>query len=234
MPQEHTGKRILLVEDDKDLAELTSQYLVRNGFEVLIVNDGLLAVQRILEDVPDLVILDLMLPKLDGLEVCKKVRQVFSNPILMFTACNDNIDEILGLEIGADDYITKPAEPRLLLARIKVLFRRSLATPVSQVENKVIIVNDLKVNDSSRTVLLKNEEVILSNTEYELLWLLVSEAGKILSREFIFENLRGLDYDGCNRTIDITISRIRSKLGDSSTFPKIIKTIRNKGYLLSM
>jgi len=228
------GNTILLVEDDLELAELTRDYLIKNGYHVTMADDGLSAVQRITEDTPDLVILDLMLPKLDGLEVCKQVRQTFSNPILMFTASDEHVDEILGLEIGADDYLTKPVEPRLLLARIKALFRRSnLSSSAPTVQHKTLSVNGLDVNDSTRTVTLNDKTITLSNVEYELLWLLVNNAGEILSRDYLFENLRGIDYDGCNRTIDLNISRIRSKLGDNSTSPAIIKTVRNKGYLLS-
>lgn len=228
-------KNIILVEDDCDLAELTSDYLSSYGYGMTVVSDGLLAVDIIVEQQPDLVILDLMLPSLDGLEVCKRIRPDFSNPVLMVTARNDEIDEILGLEIGADDYICKPVEPRLLAARVKALLRRS-STKSSALDDDSdhIEVNGLIVNDSSRTVSLNNEPISLSTPEYDLLWLLISNAGCILSRKFIFENLRGVDYDGFNRAIDINISRLRAKLDDSSTSPEIIKTIRNKGYLLAM
>ncbi len=228
-------KNIILVEDDCDLAELTAGYLSSYGYEMTVVNDGLEAVETIVTQQPDLVILDLMLPSLDGLEVCKRIRPDFSNPVLMFTARNDEIDEILGLEMGADDYISKPVEPRLLAARVKALLRRSStsATDVTG-ETDHIEVNGLLVNDSSRTVSLNNKHISLSTPEYDLLWLLISNAGNILSRKYIFENLRGVDYDGFNRAIDINISRLRAKLDDSSTTPVIIKTIRNKGYLLAM
>lgn len=223
---------ILLVEDDQALAQLTCQYLKDHGFQVSSTGDGLSAVQMISSQQPDLVILDLMLPELDGMEVCKQVRPSFQGPILMCTAKNDGIDEILGLEIGADDYISKPVEPRLLLARVKALLRRTLTVSNNQ-NSKVVEVNGLVVNDSSRSVQLHGNAIILSNAEYDLIWLLASHAGEILSRKIIFENLRGIDYDGCNRAIDINISRIRSKLNDDPIAPEIIKTIRNKGYLLT-
>ncbi len=230
-------KHILLVEDDFDLAELTASYLISNGYQVEIVEDGISAVDKILQQQPDLVILDLMLPGLDGLEVCQKVRPQFDKPILMLTARSDNIDEILGLEIGADDYLGKPVEPRLLLAHIKALLRRTARSddntdgPASS-NDAVINVNGLELDNRSRNVSLNSQSITLSDPEYDLLWLLISNAGNILSREYIFENLRGIDYDGSNRAIDINISRIRSKLGDNPSNPSIIKTIRNKGYLL--
>lgn len=230
-------KHILLVEDDFDLAELTASYLISNGYQVEIVEDGISAVDKILQQQPDLVILDLMLPGLDGLEVCQKVRPQFDKPILMLTARSDNIDEILGLEIGADDYLGKPVEPRLLLAHIKALLRRTARSddntdgPANS-NDAVINVNGLELDNRSRNVSLNSQSITLSDPEYDLLWLLISNAGNILSREYIFENLRGIDYDGSNRAIDINISRIRSKLGDNPSNPSIIKTIRNKGYLL--
>jgi two-component system response regulator RstA len=226
------NNNILLVEDDEALAQLTSQYLESNGFQVNTTGDGISAVEMISDSQPDLVILDLMLPGLDGMDVCKRVRPEYRGPILMYTAKTEGIDEILGLEMGADDYISKPVEPRLLLARVRALLRRATPLPATE-RNKRIEVNGLVVNDSARSVHLHETEVVLSNAEYDLLWLLASHAGDILSRKAIFENLRGIDYDGCNRAIDINISRIRSKLNDNPVSPEIIKTIRNKGYLMT-
>lgn len=231
---DYLNKHLLLVEDDQDLAQLTQSYLSRQGFEITVIDNGLQAVTAINNNHYDLIILDIMLPQLDGLGVCQQVRAHCSQPILMMTARNDSIDQILGLEIGADDYITKPVEPRLLLARIKALLRRaSLTSPQLEPDPKTVSINALVVNDNARSVFLDGQEITLSNTEYELLWLLISNAGDVLSRKFIFENLRGIDYDGCNRTIDINISRIRAKLGEDPVSPQIIKTVRNRGYLLS-
>lgn len=227
-------KNIILVEDDQDLAELTSKYLRSHDYEVNVVGDGLAAVETIINQQPDLVILDLMLPNLDGYEVCMRIRQGYGNPILMYTARNDGVDEILGLEVGADDYISKPVEPRLLAARVKALLRRSSATTANATTDTGLIeVNGLRVNNKSRTVSLNQSDITLSTPEYDLLWILISNAGRILSREYIFENLRGVGYDGFNRSIDIIISRLRAKLEDNSSTPERIKTIRNKGYLFS-
>ncbi len=235
MKKNDMKKSIILVEDDQDLAQLTNDYLDSHGYNVEVIGDGLSAIDRIVRQQPDLVILDLMLPGVDGLEVCKRVRAKYDRPILMFTARNDSIDEILGLEMGADDYIKKPVEPRLLAARIKALLRRTLlkqAEPLGH-DNQVEI-DGLRINNRSRTVYLNDQIIELTTPEYELLWLLMSNAGKILSRDFIFENLRGVGYDGLNRTIDINVSRLRSKLSDNSSSPERIKTVRNKGYLLSI
>jgi two-component system, OmpR family, response regulator RstA len=228
------NQRILLVEDDVELAELTSSYLTDYGFETLIEGNGKTAVHRIINEQPDLVILDIMLPEIDGLEVCRRVRDKFNNPILMLTAITGQIDQILGLEIGADDYICKPVEPRLLLARIKVLLRRinkSNKSDSNSDTNNKLIFDNLIIDNDSRSVILENNEIMLSSPEYDLLWLLAQNAGNILSREEIFNKLRGIDYDGISRTIDINISHIRSKIQDDPQSPKRIKTIRNKGYL---
>jgi two-component system response regulator RstA len=225
--------RVLIVEDDERLASLTQEYLSANGLAVSVVNDGLAAIQRIREDAPDLVVLDLMLPGADGLAVCREVRPAFKNPILMLTARTDDMDQVLGLEMGADDYVAKPVKPRVLLARIRALLRRvdgePEATPAASARR--LEFGDLVIDDSARAVLLANVPVDLTSAEYDLLWLLASNAGKILSREEIFERLRGIPYDGQDRSIDVRISRIRPKIGDDPENPRRIKTVRSKGYL---
>jgi len=223
---------ITLVEDDQELAELTGEYLKTQGYRVEIVNNGLTAISSIVKNQPDLVILDLMLPGCDGLDVCRKIRPDFNNPILMLTARNDNIDEILGLEIGADDYLRKPVEPRLLSARVKALLRRSEPQKAQKAQlEDVIKIDDLVINNRAREVALNDIPLLLTTPEYELLWLLMSNAGTILSRNFIFNNLRGVGYDGINRVVDINVSKLRSKIRGSTTNAHKIKTIRNKGYL---
>ena len=233
MNRTNTLPRITLVEDDLELAELTSHYLQQHGYQVDIVSDGQIAIAHITETQPDIVILDLNLPSVDGVEVCKQVRQHFNNPILMLTARTESFDHILGLEIGADDYLTKPVEPRLLVAHVNALMRREQRQESAQSNRRLIQVKDLVINDSARLVTFNNERVPMPDCEYELLLLLANHAGNILTRGFIFENLRGIGYDGSNRAIDTNISRLRTKLGDPSSDSAIIKTIRNKGYLLS-
>jgi two-component system, OmpR family, response regulator RstA len=229
----HLGN-ILLVEDDEDLAELTQEYLQKQGFNVEVEHDGGNAVARIINEQPDLVLLDIMLPNVDGLTICQQVRASFSNPIMMLTARDDAIDEILGLEIGADDYLSKDSEPRLVAAHIKALLRRTPAPAINEKkeEKQHRTFGDLSINNGARKVCLmvdtQSQEIELTNPEYDLLWLLSGKSGQILSREDIFTALRGIEYDGQNRLIDITISQLRHKMQHQAFR---IKTVRNKGYL---
>lgn len=225
-----SAPRILIVEDDERLAELTSDYLSSNGSQVEVVNNGDDAIERILADSPDLVVLDLMLPGADGLTVCREVRgKGFHNPILMLTARTDDMDQILGLEMGADDYVPKPVKPRLLLARVRALLRRVEAEQEDSAAR--LEFGNLVIDNAAREVSLDGDAVDLTSAEYDLLWLLASNAGTVLSRETIFEKLRGIQYDGQDRSIDVRISRIRPKVGDDPDNPRRIKTVRSKGYL---
>ncbi len=230
-------QRILLVEDDQRLAELIRDYLQQQGFEVLIEGRGDTAPGRILNENPDLLILDLMLPGKDGLSVCQQVRSTYPGPILILTAREDDMDQVAGLELGADDYVKKPIEPRVLLARIRALFRRMEKSAGQQdsfsstLVPKDIHVGGLKICFSSRLALLEGEPVDLTTTEFDLLALLASHAGTVLDREQIFSAMRGIDYDGLDRSIDISISRLRKKLEVDPAQPKRIKTIWRQGYL---
>jgi two-component system response regulator RstA len=228
--------RVLIVEDDERLANLSKDYLENNGIGVHVINDGRQAISYILSSQPDLVVLDLMLPGADGLEVCREVRAEYQKPILMLTARTDDVDQVLGLEMGADDYVAKPVRPRVLLARIRALLRRKEGAGGSEgmEENdkpERLNFGDLMIDNGAREVRLNGEPVDLTSAEYDLLWLLASNAGKILSREEIFERLRGIEYDGQDRSIDVRVSRIRPKVGDDPMNPKRIKTVRSKGYL---
>lgn len=222
--------RILIVEDDERLATLTQDYLRKNGLEVAIETDGSVAIGRIVSEQPDLVVLDVMLPGSDGLTVCREVRPHYHQPILMLTARTDDMDQVLGLEMGADDYVAKPVQPRVLLARIRALLRRSDAPPADDIPHRLEF-GDLVIDNGGRSVSLNDELIDFTSAEYDLLWLLASNAGRILSREDIFERLRGIEYDGQDRSIDVRISRIRPKIGDDPENPKRIKTVRSKGYL---
>ncbi|WP_407666588.1 response regulator [Moraxella canis] len=222
--------RILIVEDDERLAMLTQDYLRKNGLDVAIETDGTRAIRRIISEQPDLVVLDVMLPGSDGLTVCREVRAHYQQPILMLTARTDDMDQVLGLEMGADDYVAKPAQPRVLLARIRALLRRSDTAP-SETSPQRLEFGDLVIDNGGRSVTLNDDLVDFTSAEYDLLWLLASNAGRILSREDIFERLRGIEYDGQDRSIDVRISRIRPKIGDDPENPKRIKTVRSKGYL---
>ena len=232
MAEENT---ILLVEDDHDLAELTTEYLESFGYVVEVEENGSVAIDRIKSENPCLVILDVMLPGADGMEVCRSVRPHYHNPIIMLTARTDQIDQILGLEIGADDYICKPVEPRLLAAKVKAHMRREdradSSSQVSQSGATKLVFDDLEIDNGARKATLNGEDIDLSTPEYDLLWLLASCAGQVLSRDEIFNNLRGIEYDGQNRAVDIHISHIRAKVGDDPSKPTRIKTVRGKGYI---
>lgn len=230
---EQQSWRILIVEDDQRLAELTSEYLQGNGLNVSIEMDGAQAAARILQERPDLVILDLMLPGEDGLSICRKVRGQYDGPILMLTARTDDMDQVLGLEMGADDYVCKPVRPRVLLARIRALLRRrdGSEAEVSANERRRLQFGPLVIDSAMREAWLGEQSIELTSAEFDLLWLLTSNAGRILSREEIFNALRGIEYDGQDRSIDVRISRIRPKIGDDPMHPRLIKTVRSKGYL---
>ena len=228
---EQEAWQVLIVEDDQRLAELTRDYLEANGLCVSIEGDGALAAARILKEQPDLVILDLMLPGEDGLSICRKVRDRYDGPILMLTARTDDADQILGLDLGADDYVCKPVRPRLLLARIQALLRRSEGPEIAPEKQRRLQFGPLVVDNALREAWLGDASIELTSAEFDLLWLLVDNAGRILSREEIFTALRGIGYDGQDRSIDVRISRIRPKIGDDPDHPRLIKTIRSKGYL---
>ncbi|MDH1012405.1 response regulator [Pseudomonas nicosulfuronedens] len=224
--------RILIVEDDQRLAELTQDYLESNGLAVSIESHGGKAVERVLAERPDLVVLDLMLPGEDGLSICKRLRPEYDGPILMLTARTDDMDQVQGLEMGADDYVCKPVRPRVLLARIRALLRRSEpAEAAPAVAGKRLTFGKLVIDNAMREAWLDEQTIELTSAEFDLLWLLAANAGRILSREEIFNSLRGIEYDGQDRSIDVRISRIRPKIGDDPMHPRLIKTVRSKGYL---
>ncbi|BCS94429.1 DNA-binding response regulator [Desulfoluna limicola] len=227
-------KEILLVEDDLPLAGLIREYLMQNGYSVEVVSAGDEAVPVIVESRPDLVILDLMLPGLDGLSVCREVRPHYPGPILMLTAREDDMDQVAGLEMGADDYVKKPVEPRVLLARIRALFRRAEVPAKGREELNAardLCFGDLSINVSTRVVRLGGDVVNLSTTEFDTLWVLASRHGEVLSRDDLSHELKGREYDGFDRSIDICISRLRRKLEVNPEKPERIKTVWGSGYL---
>ena len=222
---------IVLVEDDVGLADLIKERLEGEGFRVLHEVNGEAARDLILAQSPDLVVLDIMLPGMDGFQVCRQVRPSYRGPILILTARDDDLDEILGLELGADDYVTKPVKPRVLLARIRALLRR--AQPSAE-EPRISRVNigELTVDASRRETTLRDQVVDLTTVEFNLLWYLVGHAGQVVSRQDLYQAIYNLDYDGLDRSIDVYISRLRQKLGDDPAMPHYIKTVRGVGYLL--
>lgn len=226
------SKNVLVVEDDVVFAATLKKFLEKNGFSVTHLADGTETMTQVEMSRPDAIILDGILPSIDGLHLCRELRPRFTGPILMLTARDEDLDELLGLELGADDYITKPAEPRLVLARLKACLRRTNPAPSSQKDK--LHFGALLIDHGSRSVTLDNQPLVLSTAEFDLLWLLASQAGHILSREDIFRATRGLEYDGLDRSIDMRISRLRKLIGDDTDNPEIIKTVRGKGYLFSM
>ncbi len=221
--------RILLAEDDERLAQLVKDFLENNGFQVIVEGIGHNVPRCVTELIPDIVILDIMLPGKDGLTICKEIRPKYDGPILMLTARDADVDQILGLEFGADDYVIKPAEPRVLLARIRALLRRYHHEEKPVLDEFVF--GELTINLAARSAKLAKVEVTLSSHEFDLLVELAKNAGKILSREFLFNAIYSRPYDGLDRTIDVRISHIRKKLNDNTEIPERIKTVWGKGYL---
>jgi len=224
-------QHILLVEDDLRLSTLIQKFLQQNNFRVTVLNSGDKAADFILSKQPDLVILDIMLPKMDGFSICRKIRHQFTKPIIFLTAKDSDFDHVLGLEIGADDYIIKPVEPHVLLARIQMLLRRINYN--NQQDINEIIVGNLRIDKASRQVFMADKLIELTSHEYELLWLLATNAGEPQSRDYIHQQMIGREYDGLDRSVDVRISRLRKKLGDNTKLPYKIITVWGKGYLFS-
>jgi DNA-binding response OmpR family regulator len=220
---------IILVEDDLRLSELVSRYLETNGFRVTIADLGGPVVDQVQNAMPDLVILDLGLPGEDGFSICKQLRPAYPNPILILTARNNDIDHVLGLELGADDYVIKPVEPRVLMARIKALLRRGTTQTESAL--KIWRFGQLIINGSARSVSLNGRVISLSSNEFDLLVYMAAHAGEIQSREALFRHLYRREYNGADRILDIRISHLRRKLGDETDSSERIKTIWGQGYL---
>lgn len=218
-------EHVLIVEDDVRLGDQLRRLLEREGFQVTLVRDGSTAPERILQLRPALVLLDLQLPGQDGFAVCRAVRHRYDGVIAMLTARRDEIDEVVGLELGADDYIAKPVRPRALLARLRALLRR--ATPATPTVHEV---GPLVVVPSQREAKLHGEPLALTDAEFDLLLVLARSAGTVLDRDTLYRETRGVPYDGLDRSLDLRISRLRRKLGD--TPPRLIKAVRGIGYLL--
>jgi DNA-binding response OmpR family regulator len=219
-------EKILLVEDDVPLASLLSEYLVSRGYAVEVLHKGSEVKKTVFARRPDLLILDLMLPDMSGLDICRSLREGWRGPILMLTAMKDDIDVVTGLEMGADDYLGKPVAPRVLLARVRALLRRSS----TDLEAEMIEAGPLSINIPSRKASLNGTVLELTTTEFDLLALLARRAGRVQQRSVLVEELRGIDFDSFDRSVDVLVSRLRRKLGEHG---HIIRTVRGLGYLLS-
>ncbi len=224
---------ILLIEDDARLAELTATYLEQNGLRIAVEGRGDGAIERFARERPRLVLLDLLLPGRDGLSICRELRKHHDVPILMLTARDTDLDHVIGLEAGADDYVMKPVDPMVLLARVRALLRRVERGNATTGERKAdMMLGALRISETSREVWLSGKPVTLTTQEFELLSLLAHRAGELVSRDEVFRTMRGIDYDGLDRSIDGRVSKLRRKLGDDAAAPTRIKTVWGKGYLL--
>ncbi|ABC33534.1 Response regulator consisting of a CheY-like receiver domain and a winged-helix DNA-binding domain [Hahella chejuensis KCTC 2396] len=230
-------ERLLLVDDDKGLTRLIKQFLEQNGYPVKVIHDGESAVSWLERNQPQLIILDVMLPGMDGLSVCREVRKHYKGPIIMLTSLDDDIDEVAGLEVGADDYLAKPVKSRVLLAHIRAQLRRvetysanDSDAPATQ-ENGVIRIGELVINSNARTVVKAGVAIDFTTAEFNLLYYLARQAGSVISRDLVYREIFNLEYDGLDRSIDLRVSRIRKRLGDDPKQPRLIKTIRGEGYL---
>lgn len=222
------GAKVVLVEDDRRLSSLISTFLELESFDLTALFTGQGAVEKIKEINPELLILDLMLPGMNGIEICQKLRPEFSNPILMLTAKEDEFTEILALNKGVDDYLTKPLRPHVLLARMNVLLRRQRK---EYAKPNVIEIHDFVINVKDRHVLKGDDPILLTDAEFELFITLVKNAGTIVSRDTLFSSLRGIEYNGMDRAVDQRVSTLRKKLDGNEKNNQYIKTVRGQGYL---
>jgi len=219
--------KILLIEDEDSIRESVAFLLEKEGFVVTQANDGLIGVETFEKEKADLILLDLMLPGLDGLEVCKRIRKTSNVPIIMLTAKDTELDKVLGLELGADDYITKPFSSRELAARVKAMLRR-FSEPLEN--NEVTTTKSVVVDPVKHKVFVRGEEIKLPLKEFDLLHYLTQNPGRVLTREQIIDRIWGHDYFGDTKTLDVHIKRIREKVEKNPNNPEIIQTIRGLGY----
>ena len=226
--------RILVVDDEEPIAKILDFNLRKEGYDVIIANDGEKAVELAFSEDPDLILLDLMLPKKDGMEVCREVRAQKNIPIIMLTAKNSEIDKVLGLEFGADDYVTKPFSTRELMARVKVNLRR-VAKQTEVVEEKntsEVVIKDIVIYPEAYIIKKNGEEVDLTRREFDLFYYLAQHRGQVLTRENLLQTVWGYDYFGDVRTVDVTVRRLREKVETDSSQPEYIMTRRGVGYFI--
>ena len=226
--------KILVVDDEEPIAKILDFNLRKEGYDVIVANDGEKAVELAFSEDPDLILLDLMLPKKDGMEVCREVRAQKNIPIIMLTAKNSEIDKVLGLEFGADDYVTKPFSTRELMARVKVNLRR-VAKQTEVVEEKntsEVVIKDIVIYPEAYIIKKNGEEVDLTRREFDLFYYLAQHRGPVLTRENLLQTVWGYDYFGDVRTVDVTVRRLREKVETDSSQPEYIMTRRGVGYFI--
>ena len=227
-------KKVLVVDDEKPISDIIKFNLEKEGYDVVVAYDGEEALQKVEDEDPDLIVLDVMLPKIDGLEVAKQVRAKKTTPIIMVTAKDSELDKVLGLELGADDYVTKPFSNRELVARVKANLRRqeSVESAVPD-ENADIEVGDLTIHPDAYTVSKRGESIDLTHREFELLHYLAQHIGQVMTREHLLQTVWGYDYFGDVRTVDVTVRRLREKVEDNASHPTWLITRRGVGYYLN-
>lgn len=228
-------KTVLVVDDEKPIADILQFNLTKEGYRVVTAYDGDEALEKVEEEKPDLILLDIMLPKRDGMEVVREVRKKYDTPIIMITAKDSEIDKVLGLELGADDYVTKPFSTRELVARVKANMRRHQATTAVEKEEETsndIVVGSLIIQPEAYLVLKRDQTIELTHREFELLHYLAKHIGQVMTREHLLQTVWGYDYFGDVRTVDVTIRRLREKIEDNPSHPAWIVTRRGVGYYL--
>ncbi len=224
------GRKILVVEDDHNISDLIHMYLVKEGFDVRIAGDGGKAIEEFQKEVPDLILLDIMLPVMDGWAVCAKIRETSKVPIIMLTAKSEVFDRIQGLEMGADDYIVKPFSPNELVARVKGHLARYEQLTSREVHRDVLRYGDLEIDESGHRVFVKGKEVALPNKEFELLLFFAKNPGIVFSKETLFDRVWGSEALGETATVSVHVNRIREKIEEDTANPRYIETVWGAGY----
>ncbi|MYV05928.1 response regulator YycF [Furfurilactobacillus milii] len=228
--------KILVVDDEKPISDIIKFNLEKEGYDVVTAADGEEAIAKVDDEQPDLILLDLMLPKIDGLEVARRVRTKYTTPIIMVTAKDSEIDKVLGLELGADDYVTKPFSNRELVARVKANLRRQDTvvknSAAAENESNSIEVGDLKIDPDAYMVSKRGDDIELTHREFELLYYLAQHIGQVMTREHLLQTVWGYDYFGDVRTVDVTMRRLREKVEDTPSHPAWLVTRRGVGYYL--
>ncbi|MBM7634494.1 response regulator YycF [Geomicrobium sediminis] len=228
------NEKILVVDDEKPIADILEFSLKKEGFEVEVAYDGDEALQKVHDFQPELILLDIMLPNRDGMEVCREVRKDYDMPIIMLTAKDSEIDKVLGLELGADDYVTKPFSTRELLARVKANIRRLQAVPQNDKQKSgEMEIGGLTIDPEAYLVRKRGEPIELTHREFELIHYLARHLGQVMTREHLLQSVWGYDYFGDVRTVDVTVRRLREKVEDNPSYPLWIITRRGVGYYLS-
>jgi two-component system response regulator ResD len=225
-----TMQRVLVVDDEAQILDVVSKYLSREGFQVSTARDGEAALVTFQSSKPDLVVLDLMLPRLDGLEVFKRLRTLSAVPVIMLTAKGEETDRVVGLELGADDYITKPFSPRELVARVKAVLRRATTGTMLDTGERTLVRGDLRIDPRARSVSVVDKQVELTSKEFDLLWFLASHPGQVFTRTQLLDHVWGYEFYGDSSTVTVHIRRLREKLEPDPANPHFLSTVWGVGY----